>query len=259
MGQKFNNVIYHRDELVATITFNRPNKLNAVVPGLIDDFNCALDQVEKDGVRVVLLKGSGRAFCAGYDLTASHESQGGMKRSTEQIQNITRKMRLSGCIFVAAVHGYALGAGCEFALCSDLVIAAEDAMFGFPEVEVGLSVTGGISALLPLAVGAVKAKELLLLGEHFSAEVAKSFGLINRVVASADLDEVADDWARLLIKRPAIALSHAKELVDFSIGATMEQALAREVDIARLSHTTGEEELGRRNFRTRSHDASTKD
>ena len=83
---------------------------------------------------------------------------------------------------IAAVHGYALGAGCEFALGCDLVVADETAQFGFPEVGVGLSVTGGISSLLPRAIGPARAKELLVLGERFGAGRAAELGLVNRVV-----------------------------------------------------------------------------
>src|SRR5690606_14179700 len=102
--------------------------------------------------------------------------------STTRTQDIMRLVRTSPAPVIAAVNGYAVGAGCEFALCSDLVVAGQTAKFGFPEVSVGLAVTGGISHVLPLAVGPAVAKELILLGEHFTAQRAMDLGLVNTVV-----------------------------------------------------------------------------
>ncbi|MFD9813356.1 enoyl-CoA hydratase/isomerase family protein [Streptomyces sp. NPDC059080] len=107
----------------------------------------------------------------------------GTRARLDRIQDVTRLIRDAPFPVVAAVHGYALGAGCEFALSCDLVVAAEGTRFGFPEVGVGLSVTGGVSRLLTGAVGPIKAKELILLGEHFDAQEARRLGLVTRVSA----------------------------------------------------------------------------
>jgi enoyl-CoA hydratase/carnithine racemase len=131
---------------------------------------------------------------------------------------------------IAAVHGYALGAGCEFALCCDLVVAASDAVFGFPEVGVGLGVTGGISYLLPLAVGPAKAKELVLLGEHIDAAEAYRLNLVNRLVEPGEQLRCALDLAQTLGSRPRRALARAKLALD--VGPAIGIEAAYEIEIA---------------------------
>src|SRR5215471_20194463 len=168
---------------IAVVTLNRPHRLNAVVPELVEGLCAALSQARADQVGACVLTGAGRAFCSGYDLKQEPEliSENEDRRRLQRTQDVTRLVRQAPFPVIAAVHGYALGAGCEFALCSDLVVAASDAQFGFPEVSVGLGVTGGISRLLPLAVGMARAKELVLLGEDYSAAQALELGLINWV------------------------------------------------------------------------------
>jgi acyl-CoA synthetase (AMP-forming)/AMP-acid ligase II len=148
-------VDYELDQSVARIFLNRPHRLNAVVPELTDALVAALGRAEADAARAVVLAGRGRAFCSGHDLKepVPPETVLQTRRRVDGIQEVTRAIRRFPGPVIAAVHGYALGAGCEFALGCDLVVAAEDAQFGFPEVSVGLSVTGGISRLLPLLVG----------------------------------------------------------------------------------------------------------
>ncbi|MSZ76976.1 MAG: enoyl-CoA hydratase/isomerase family protein, partial [Actinobacteria bacterium] len=138
------------------------------------------------------------------------------------------------------VHGYALGAGCEFALACDVVVAGEDAVFGFPEVSVGLSVTGGVSRLLPVLVGWARAKELLLLGERVSGADAAAMGLVARVVPTGEHEVVALDLARRMAARPALSLSLAKQVLDQGLDSTIDEAMGREVDHAILTSLSGE-------------------
>ena len=128
------------------------------------------------------------------------------------MQDVTRKVQQLPAPVIAAVHGFALGAGCEFALCCDLVVAHPSAVFGFPEVEVGLGVTGGISHLLPLFVGPAKAKELVLLGTRIDATEALRLGLVNAV--TDDPLATAGAWAAELASRPRLAVSLAKISLD---------------------------------------------
>jgi enoyl-CoA hydratase/carnithine racemase len=140
---------------------------------------------------------------------------------------------------VAAVHGYALGAGCEFALGCDLVVAAQDAEFGFPEVSVGLSVTGGISRLLPLLVGPVRAKELLMLGDRFGAPRALELGLVNWIAPSGQHEILAAGIAVRLRDQPALALALAKQALDRGAECALEEAMAAETDFAALTVAPG--------------------
>jgi 2-(1,2-epoxy-1,2-dihydrophenyl)acetyl-CoA isomerase len=233
-------VDYELTEAVARIYLNRPHRLNAVVPELTAGLAAALDRAGRDGARVAVLAGRGRAFCSGHDLKEPIPPETVLvtRLRVEQIQEVTRAIRRFPGPVIAAVHGYALGAGAEFALGCDLVVAAEDAQFGFPEVSVGLSVTGGISRLLPLLVGPVRAKELLLLGDRFGAARALELGLVNRVVPAGQHEQAAGQLAARLRDQPALALALAKQALDRGADCALEEAMAAEVDFAALTVAT---------------------
>jgi enoyl-CoA hydratase/carnithine racemase len=243
-------VSYAYDGSVAVVHLDRPERLNAVNADLTLSLVAALQRAGDDGARVVVLAGRGRAFCAGHDLKEEPavETVLETRARLETIQEVTRLVRRLPAPVIAAVHGYALGAGAEFALCCDLVIAAEDASFGFPEVSVGLSVTGGISRLLPALVGWAKAKELLLLGERVSGAEAAALGLVARSVPSGEHETVALGLARRLAERPALSLSLAKQVLDAGLDSTVDLAMAREVEHAVLTSLSGENDAPRDGF-----------
>jgi len=235
-------VSYSTEGPVAAVHLDRPHRLNAVVPDLVDGLLAVFERARADGAGAVVLAGRGRAFCAGHDLKepAPAEDEAVARLRLQRIQDVTRAIRSFPGPVIAAVHGYALGAGAEFALGCDLVVAAQDAGFGFPEVGVGLSVTGGISALLPRIVGPVRAKELLFLGEHLSADDAYRLGLVNRVVPTGSHERAAHDLAQRLVAQPPAALALAKSLLDHGVDSTESAALEREVDAAIATMATGE-------------------
>src|ERR1700729_1154267 len=233
-------VDYELTDSVARVYLNRPHRLNAVVPELTAGLVTSLNRARDDGARVVVLAGRGRAFCSGHDLKEQFppETVLATRLRVEQIQDVTRAIRRFPGPVIAAVHGYALGAGCEFALGCDLVVAAEDAQFGFPEVSVGLSVTGGISRLLPLLVGPVRAKELLLVGERFGAARALELGLINQGASAGEHEQAAAALAARLRDQPPLAMALAKQALDRGSDCALEEALASEVDSAALTVAT---------------------
>jgi enoyl-CoA hydratase/carnithine racemase len=247
---KVPDVSYTCEDGIARIHLNRPDRLNAVVPSLVSGLLSALDSVRD--ARVIVLAGHGRAFCAGHDLKEPvvPEEILETRDRLEQIQDVTRRIRGLSGVVIAAVHGYALGAGCEFALGCDLIVASSAAQFGFPEVGVGLSVTGGISSLLPRLIGLPRAKELLLLGSRIPAAQALSWGLINRVAPEGEHETVALELAREIVGKPPVAASLAKQVLDLGAESSLEQALATEVQHALLTSVSGEsagprEEFGR--------------
>ncbi|HRY09152.1 MAG: enoyl-CoA hydratase/isomerase family protein [Actinobacteria bacterium] len=245
-------VSYSTDGPVALVHLDRPDRLNAVVPALVEGILAGFEQAGADGARTVILAGRGRAFCAGHDLKepAPAEDEATARQRLQRIQDVTRAIRSFPGPVIAAVHGYALGAGAEFALGCDLVVAGHDARFGFPEVGVGLSVTGGISALLPTVVGSMRAKELLFLGGHLSAEDAHRLGLVNQVVPAGSHEDAALEVAQQLVAQPPAALALAKSLLDHSIDESA--ALEREVDAAIATMATGEAQASAAAFRDRS-------
>lgn len=244
------SVEYVSDGVVATIHLNRPERLNAVDAGLPAALADALRRAAAEGARAVVLAGRGRAFCAGHDLKEppAVETVEQTRARLEEIQDVTRLIRRFPGVVVAAVHGYALGAGAEFALSCDVVVAGEDAAFGFPEVGVGLSVTGGISVLLPALVGWARAKELLLLGARVSGSEAAAMGLVARCVPTGTHEEAALDLARRIAARPATAVSLAKQVLDQGLGADLETAMGREVEHAVLTSVSGEGAAPREEF-----------
>lgn len=251
MGRDVATVDLELDDRVATVWLNRPHRLNAVTPELVDDLLDALGRVAGDrAVGAVVLAGRGRAFCSGHDLKQPPPEQESRTR-LERLQEVTRALRDLQQPVVGAVHGYAIGAGAEFALGCDLVVAADDAVFAFPEVGLGLSVTGAASRLLPLLVGPMRAKELIMLGERIDAATAHSMGLVNTVVPAAELVEHAQGVARSLAGKPASALALAKRAIDRGLDSTVEAALELEVSHALITEHTPEvaaskEEFGKR-------------
>lgn len=247
------DVVYQAGQDIATIILNRPHRLNAVTPALAEGLCGALDRAIADDVAAAVLTGAGRAFCSGHDLRQEQglisESQD--RRQVQRLQDVTRKIRQAPFPVIAAVHGFALGAGCEFALCCDLIVAAGDAVFGFPEVSVGLSVTGGISHLLPLTVGLPRAKELVLLGEQFGAEEALRLGLINRLAEPGHDVEEATRMAGTLAGRPRMALARAKFALDLGAESGLDVSQQAEVNDALALHNTRDAELAADAFRHR--------
>lgn len=247
-------VRYELADGIARITLNRPHRLNAVVPELVEELCGALDAATADQAGAAVLSGAGRAFCAGHDLKQERAplTPAQDRQALHRIQDVTRKTRQAPFPVIAAVHGYALGAGCEFALCCDLIVAARDATFGFPEVGVGLGVTGGISRTLPLLLGRAKAKELILLGDHFSAAEAARLGLVNTVTEPGEQLAAALEMAARLRDRPRQALALAKLALDLGPEVGIETAYEIEIANALTLHGSADAQAAAQAFQRRS-------
>jgi 2-(1,2-epoxy-1,2-dihydrophenyl)acetyl-CoA isomerase len=247
-------VLYEPSNGIATITLNRPERLNAVVPELVDQLCEALQRATSERVGAAVLIGAGRAFCAGHDLKEPDGgvSEKGRRARLDRMQEVTQLVREAPFPVIAGVHGYALGAGCEFALCCDLVVAARSAVFGFPEVSVGLGITGGVSHVLPLAVGLAKAKELVLVGDHFGATSAAQLGLVNYLVDDGQLGSCVRALAERLRDRPRLALTLAKKALDQGAASGIEAAYEVEVGNALVLHGTEDARRATAAFRQRS-------
>ena len=224
-------VLYKRHGKVGVITLNRPERLNAINGELLRDFVHQLKKAKEDKETVcVILTGAGRAFCAGEDLkeTAEGKNFDTWVEETDGLQDIQRDIMRLGKPLIAAVRGYALGGGCEFTLSCDIRIVAEDVKFGFPETEVGLTVTTAGTKLLTHIVGLGKAKELIFTGEFVDAQEALRIGLANRVVSSEKLLEEALAVANKIAKRSPLALRLSRIAVDQGLGASIEAILELE-------------------------------
>jgi enoyl-CoA hydratase/carnithine racemase len=203
-----------RREAVLTLTLNRPAKLNAIdnelAAALLEALQSASSEPE---VRVIRLRGHGRAFCAGRDLSAPPT-----ERDLQLVQGVASAIVRHPKPVVAAVHGWTVGAGLEWAMDADLVFAAGDARFKLPEASLGVFVTGGLVATLPAAIGLARAKALMLLGDEFGAHEAVQWGLVHRAVPAEQLDSAS--WAaclRLAALQPGVAASYKRVLNDIGL------------------------------------------
>jgi enoyl-CoA hydratase/carnithine racemase len=208
--------------------------LNAIVPELLEDLIASLDAADRDAaVRAIVLTGAGRAFCAGDDLK-DFGSQVGDAASTrayiERIQDVTRAMVLGDTPIVGAVRGWAVGGGLEWVINCDFALAAEGTRFFFPEVSLGVFVTGGVTELLPRLVGLQRARELILLGERFDAAQAQAWGMIWKVVPQSDLMTDALGLARRIAALPRGPVRDLKRILARRAGAGLEQAMAAETE-----------------------------
>lgn len=215
----------------AHIELDRPERLNAASAALIWGLAHALHRVRKAGSRVVVLSGTGRAFCAGHDLKAPPlpRRSPAARLHLDRLQFISRALRDPELISVANVHGFAYGAGVELALSCDFVVAERDTLFRFPEVSVGLSVTGGISFYLPQAIGMPRAKELIMLGEPFDAHTAVELGMITRTAVGSERHTAAAQIAARIIELPHAAMALAKGTIERVFADVAARAMALEI------------------------------
>lgn len=224
-------VLYKRQDNIGIITLNRPERLNAINGELLRDFVQQLKKAREDKQALaVVLTGSGRAFCAGEDLkeTVTGKTFETWVEETDGLQDIQRDIMRLGKPLIAAVRGYALGGGCEFALSCDIRIAAGDAKFGFPETEVGLTVTTAGTKLLSHIVGLGRAKEMIFTAELIDAREAYRIGLVNRIVPETSLMNEAMLMARKIAENSPLALRLSRIAIDQGLGASIEQILELE-------------------------------
>ena len=245
----FETIIYEKEGPLAWITLNRPEKLNAITKRMAAEILLATDKAQcDDEVRVILLKGAGRAFSAGFDLEIDEEPN---LSEEEQLQALKSELHNDFELImrfwhspkptVAAVHTYCLGGAMELAIACDITIAATDCRFGEPEVKFG---SGAVAMILPYICGPKRAKEILLTGnDRISSEQAEAWGLINRVVKPENLVKRAREIALEIARNDQHAVRITKQAINktYEFGK-MRNALkhALELDIAIESTETEE-------------------
>ncbi len=244
-----NTVLYHRQKDVGIITLNRPHRLNAINLDLLKGFMEQLDRARQDTkARVIILTGEGKAFCAGEDLkeTASGKSMEQWMDEAQRLQDVQRMTMKLGKPIIAAISGYALGGGCEFAMGCDIRIASETAVLGFPETTVGMTVTNAGTKLLPHLVGLGKAKELILTGDFIDACEAQRIGLVNKVVAPEHLIPESMAMAKKIAGRSPLATSLSRTALDQGMEASFDQIMELEKSHLILCAQSGTEFVEKR-------------
>ena len=229
----FENIIFEVENKIATIFFNRPKALNALNNALFDELNQALDQVEQNpDIRVLILTGAGdKAFVAGADILELNQMNPlQAKYFSRKGQKIFSKIEALPIPAIAAVNGYALGGGSEAALACDFIYASEKAVFGLPEINLGLIPGFGGTQRLARKLGINRAKEMIFTGQNINADQAREFGLVNRVCApDALMDEVLKTANAIATKGKA-SLRAAKEVLQNGAGTDLETACKIEND-----------------------------
>ena len=242
-------VAYEKREGVAVVTLGRPEKLNALSREVLEDLLEVLEAISRDPeVRAVVIAGSGKAFCAGADVSEFAKSLPEIREFIDLGRRVFEMLETMDKPVVAAVHGFALGGGFELALSCDLIVAAEGAQLGSPEINLGIVPGWGATQRLLATVGPYKARELVLLGDRITAEEALRLGIVNRVVPADRVLEEALTIARKLAEKSPVALSAAKSIVNRGLKALISVGLEVERDTFMAVASTGDAREGVRAF-----------
>ena len=225
---------------VGLITINRPEVLNALSLEVLDELDCVLDSVESDNsIYVLVITGAGRAFVAGADIAEmAHFSAAEAKVFSRQGSNIMMRLTRFPRPVIAAVNGYALGGGCELAMSCDIRIASDKAVFGMPEVGLGITPGFGGTQRLARIVGMSTATELVLTGRMFNAEEALHMGLVNHLYPAAEMLDRALELAQLIASKPQVAARQAKQAIRVGKQIDMSSAIAFEAEAFGLCFST---------------------
>lgn len=237
----YQTILYDKDGAVAEIRFNRPDRLNAVTQLLYDELDQALSRADQDpDVRVVVLTGQGRAFCVGADMKEHKAGRTPFDRRQYLLgqQVVCRRLMTQSKPVIAAVNGYALGAGAEMAIACDFMLMADDAQIGLPEISIGNYLGGGVTWLLPRLVGLARARELVFMGDRIDGPQAVRIGLASRSwPADRFMEEVRAFAAQLAGKAP-FSMTLAKRALNLAAESTLEAAMMAELEGMMFTGTT---------------------
>jgi Enoyl-CoA hydratase/carnithine racemase len=243
-----NEIIFEKENQIAFITLNRPEKRNALNDALVNSLKNALREANADeNLRAVVIRGAGKDFCSGADLSALQKiAESDVMENLSDAENLMelfamiRKIKIP---VVAAVHGRALAGGCGLATACDLVVATESARFGYPEVKIGF-VPAMVMAILRRNLGEKKSFELITQGFDFSAAEAEKFGIVNRVFADENFEEEVEKFISVYrqVSRSAVVLS--KKLLYQMDSMTFEAALETGAEVNTIARLTEDCQTG---------------
>ena len=244
---KYKSLLYSKEEGIGIVTVNRPESLNALNGEVYTELYKLFQEIEDDqDVRAVILTGSGeKAFVAGADI-AEMQPQSSVeirsfidkgRRASDRIYTLSKPV-------IAAINGFALGGGCELAMCCDLRVASENAKFGQPEINLGAIPGAGGTQRLSRLIGMTKAKELIYTGNAIDANTAFTMGLVNKVVPPESLMAEAKELARKLLSKSSIALALAKKAITSGANMNLPSGLDLEAECFALSFATEDQKEG---------------
>lgn len=236
----YENLLLKKEGNIGVLSINRPNELNALNSKVLDELNMAIEDISlDDDIHVLIISGEGRAFVAGADIEEMKSKNSLEAREfANKGLNLFRKIELMEKPVIAAVNGFALGGGCELAMCCDIRIASEKAKFGQPEVGLGITPGFGGTQRLSRLVGLGKAKELIFTADIIKADEALRIGLVNKVV---DLDELMNESIKLANKiasKGQLAVRYSKTAINRGFETDLETGMVIEKELFSLCFST---------------------
>jgi methylglutaconyl-CoA hydratase len=248
----YKKILYSVEQAVARITLNRPDKRNALDDEIVSEFKNALGAAgREESVRVVLVTGAGKDFCSGADLASLQRiSEAGVEESMESARvmgELFIDMRRHPRPIIAAVRGRALAGGCGLATACDIILAAESAQLGYPEVNIGF-IPAMVMAILRRSVSEKRAFELITRGEIITARAAFDIGMINCVFDDDQFEAEVENYAAQLAAKSASAVTLAKNLLYHMDGMTFETAIEAGVQLNAITRMTEECKRGVERF-----------
>ena len=230
---EYKNIIFQIEDQVATITFNRPEVLNALNEASLKEFSHAIDNVAADeDIRVLILTGAGdKSFVAGADIKEFLKFNAlKAKMFSEMGHSIVNKLQELSIPVIGAVNGFALGGGCEVVIACDFIYASENAMFGLPEINLGIIPGFGGTQRLPRLIGKNRAKEMIFTGKMISAAEAQAIGLVNKVCAQDQLMTEVLNIAKIMVSKGKVSLRAAKQTINTGMDVDIKTGCRIEID-----------------------------
>jgi len=233
------------------LTLNRPERLNAINKTMTLELAQLVTELESDDqVRVVIVTGEGRAFCAGADIKERAENLDDLsiQRTSRVISPTFRRLERLPQVTIAAINGPAAGGGLELALACDLRIASTEARMGLPEITLGILPGAGGTQRLPRLVGPARAKQMMLFGDLINAATAEKWGIVNDLAEPGDLMEKAKEWANVLLERPPTSLANIKGSVNVAMDTDLDTGINYEQRASTIVAMTEDRQEGYRAF-----------
>jgi len=230
---EYKNIIFQIDNGIATITFNRPEVLNALNEASLKEFSHALDKIASDkDIGSLILTGAGeKSFVAGADITEFLKFNVlKAKIFSEMGHSLVNKLQELPIPVIAAVNGFALGGGCEVVIACDFIYASENAMFGLPEINLGIIPGFGGTQRLPRLIGKNRAKEMIFTGKMIPAAEAQAMGLVNKVCAQNQLMDEVMEVAKTIVSKGKVSLRAAKQAINSGMDVDLKTGCRIEID-----------------------------
>ena len=243
----YETVVLERKDGVATLTLNRPEKLNALNRKMVEELNGAVVEMAKDrDVRALVVTGAGRGFCSGADVVDMAQAAAPIetRRWTQMAHKAILALTDLEKPVIAKVNGVAVGIGCSLALSADMIVASENATFSLIFSRIGLIPDGGSLFHLPRLVGPAKAKEIIFTAKMLDAKEAERIGLINRAVPAEELDNEVNMLAKQLAEGPTVALGIAKKIINKGLSMDLSSVLECEAFGQTIAGTTEDAQEG---------------